>query len=379
MSRVLVINSGSSSLKYQLIELDDEKVLASGLIERIGESGSSARDHTSAFQHMVADLQAQGIDIKDRLTGIGHRVVHGGEKYQKPTLITDQVKHGIEELSSVAPLHNPPALAAILAAEKTFPGVQQVAVFDTAFHQTLPAVAYTYAIDADVAKSQGIRRFGFHGISFSFVAAAAAEFLGRPIAELKLIILHLGNGASACAVDGGRSVETSMGMTPLEGLMMGTRGGDIDPGVVLHLQRQGMSVTQTDALLNHESGLLGLGGHGDIRDVQSSADAGDVRAQLALEVYLHRIRHYVGAYLAQLGGADAIVFTAGVGENNAFVRAGSLAGLEGLGICVSAERNEATGSGPRLISADDAPIAVLVIPTNEELDIARQTAASIAQ
>ena len=379
MSRVLVINSGSSSLKYQLIEIVGEQVLAAGLIERIGEVGSSAGGHTSALELMVAELRKKGIDPTERLTGIGHRVVHGGEKFREPTLITEQVKREIDELSSIAPLHNPPALAGIVAAEKMFPGVPQVAVFDTAFHQTLSPAAYTYAIDAEVAKAHGIRRFGFHGTSFRFVTAATAAFLGRPVGELKLIILHLGNGASACAVDGGRSVETSMGMTPLEGLMMGTRGGDIDPGVVLHLQRHGLSTEQTDTLLNHESGLLGLGGHVDIRDVQSNADGGDAKAQLALEVYLRRIRHYLGAYLAQLGRADAIVFTAGVGENSAFVRAGSLAGLEMLGIRVSAERNDAPGSGPRRISDDRAPIAVLVIPTNEELEIARQTAARVVQ
>lgn len=396
MSRVLVVNSGSSSLKYQLIELDGEHVLASGLVERIGEGGSasgdnvelppvdseaspaddfrnSVPDHGTAFQVMLEGLREQGIDLDEPLAVVGHRVVHGGERFVEPTIVTDQVKREIDELSTLAPLHNPPNLAGILAAEATFPGVPQVAVFDTAFHRTLPPVARTYAIDADLAEQYGIRRFGFHGISFEYVSGEAARFLGRPPADLKLIVFHLGNGASVTAVDGGRSVETSMGLTPLEGLMMGTRGGDIDPGVLLHLQREGgLTADALDTLLNHESGLLGLGGFGDIRDVQKAAAAGDARAELAFEVYLHRIRGYVGSYLAQLGRADAIVFTAGVGENNASVRAGSLAGLEGLGIRIDAALNESESRAARAISSDDSAIAVLVIPTNEELEIARQ-------
>lgn len=453
MTRVLVVNSGSSSLKYQLIELDGERVLASGLVERIGEMsgkptaetaagagvasegenspsllGSSAHtrdskpsptdssiasaeevsgvdlglrvwrastggspkstpdtdqrdavpDHTAAFQVMLKGLEEQGVDLSEPLVAVGHRVVHGGEKFIEPTIITDEVKREIDELAELAPLHNPPNLAGIVAAEAAFPGVPQVAVFDTAFHRTLPPVARTYAIDADFAERLGIRRFGFHGISHEYVSREAARVLGRPPAALKLIVLHLGNGASVTAVDGGRSVETSMGMTPLEGLMMGTRGGDIDPGVLIHLQRNGgLDVDDLDDLLNHGSGLLGLGGHGDIRDVQKAAGEGDERAALALEVYLHRIRGYVGAYLAQLGRADAIVFTAGVGENNAAVRAGALAGLEGLGIRIDAERNESASREARSISPDDSPVAVLVIPTNEELEIARQALAVV--
>ncbi|MEO6942576.1 MAG: acetate kinase [Terrimesophilobacter sp.] len=413
-SRVLVVNSGSSSLKYQLIDLDGERTLASGLIERIGESrgsvnasasvaggasesrvwrastggGSKAppdtaraepvKDHTAAFGLMLEGLQEQGIDLDEPLAAIGHRVVHGGERFVEPTIVTDAVRREIDALSVLAPLHNPSNLAGIVAAGVTFPGIQQVAVFDTAFHRTLPAVARTYAIDAGVAEAQGIRRFGFHGISFDYVSSEAARVLGRPLTELKLIILHLGNGASACAVDGGRSVETSMGMTPLEGLMMGTRGGDIDPGVLLHLQREaGLSVDDLDRLLNHNSGLFGLGGFGDIRDVQSAANAGDERACLAFGVYLHRIRGYVGAYLAQLGGADAVVFTAGVGENNASVRAGALDGLEWLGIRVEKELNESISRSSRAISAPDARIAVLVVPTNEEVEIARQSLALV--
>ncbi len=398
MSRVLVVNSGSSSLKYQLIELTGETVLASGLIERIGEvplpealeggthatsrthqeSQGAVSDHSAAFQLMLKGLAEQGIDAAAPIAAVAHRVVHGGERFVDPTIVTDEVKSTIDELSVLAPLHNPPNLAGIVAAEHTFPGVPQVAIFDTAFHQTLSPVAFTYAIDREVARANGIRRFGFHGISFQYVATATADVLGRPLDELKLIVLHLGNGASACAIDGGTSVETSMGLTPLEGLMMGTRGGDIDPGVLLHLQREaGLTTDDLDDLLNHRSGLLGLGGFGDIRDVQKAAASGGVEAGLAFDVYLHRIRGYVGSYLAQLGGADAIVFTAGVGENNASVRAGALAGLGALGIRIDTERNESADRNARVVSRNDSPIAVLVVPTNEELEIARQALALV--
>ncbi len=422
MSRVLVVNSGSSSLKYQLIELTGETTLAKGLVERIGEGGSlpealegsgvefplpeegasrleggtaassdslrdglrppqganSVPDHTAAFQVMLDGLVEQGVDPADPIAAIAHRVVHGGERFVEPTIVTDEVKQTIDELSVLAPLHNPPNLEGIVAAETTFPGTPQVAVFDTAFHQSLSPVSFTYAIDAAVARQNGIRRFGFHGVSFQYVATATADFLQRPIGDLKIIVLHLGNGASACAIDGGRSVETSMGMTPLEGLMMGTRGGDIDPGVLLHLQREaGLTVDDVDDLLNHRSGLLGLGGFGDIRDVQAAAAAGDSEAQLAFDVYLHRIRSYVGSYLALLGGADAIVFTAGVGENNALVREGALSGLDALGIRIDTERNQSAQRAARVISTDESPISVLVIPTNEELEIARQALAVV--
>ncbi|MBX3091178.1 MAG: acetate kinase [Cryobacterium sp.] len=376
-TRVLVINSGSSSLKYRLIDVADERTLAAGLIERIGEQSpladESAPDHTAAFGLMLERLKGHGVDLGEPLAAIGHRVVHGGERFVEPTLVTAEVKRQIAELSALAPLHNPPNLMGIDAAEVSFPGVPQVAVFDTAFHRTLAPVARTYAIDSALAAEHGIRRFGFHGISFEYVSREAARQIGRPLEELKLIVLHIGNGASACAIDGGRSVETSMGMTPLEGLMMGTRGGDIDPGVLLHLQREaGLSWDEIDSVLNHGSGLLGLGGFGDIRDVQSAAGRGDARAALAVDVYVHRIRSYVGAYLAQLGRADAIVFTAGVGENNASVRERALAGLEGFGIHVDQSRNESPLRGPRAISAEGASVSVLVIPTNEELEIARQ-------
>jgi acetate kinase len=408
VSRVLVVNTGSSSLKYQLIEMTTQRMLASGLVDRIGEAHSVARhttvsdhspdpasavdedaaaartatrelavpDHTAAFAVMLDAFAAHGPDLDSNPpVAVGHRVVHGGDRFAQPTLITEEVKRHIDELSALAPLHNPPNLAGIVAAQQSFPTLPHVAVFDTAFHQSLPPAAYTYAIDAAVAAEHGIRRYGFHGTSFAFVTDAAAALLGRPVAELKLVELHIGNGASACAVDGGRSVETSMGLTPLEGLVMGTRPGDIDPGVLIHLERSaGMGFDEIDDLLSHHSGLFGLTGHGDVRDVSAAAHS-DPAARLAFEVYLHRIRHYVGAYLAQLGGADAIVFTAGVGENNAAVRAGALAGLDGLGIRVDAQRNESPSRDARVISPDDSPIAVLVVPTNEELEIARQALA----
>ncbi len=400
MSRVLVINSGSSSLKYQLIDLPEGRTLASGLVERIGERGTdsgskaelppvdarhtrssvlppessvgaSVPDHEAAFRQMLGDLETY---LTEPLVAIGHRVVHGGEKFVEPTLVTPEVEQAIEELSALAPLHNPPNLAGIRAARATFPGVPQVAIFDTAFHRSLPPAARTYAIDADLAARYGIRRFGFHGISFEYVSGAAARALGRPLKELKLIILHLGNGASACAVRGGESVETSMGLTPLEGLMMGTRGGDIDPGILIYLQRRaGLGPEELDELLNHRSGLKGLAGHNDIRDVQAAAYGGDETARLAIEVYCRRIRGYIGNYFAQLGGADAVVFTGGVGEHNARVREFSFDGLEALGMTISAERNLETTGQEADITGPDSKVRVLVVPTDEELEIARQS------
>jgi acetate kinase len=393
VSIVLVVNSGSSSLKYQLIDVAAGEPLASGLIERIGHAEGRAThtvgagddaetfredvavaDHDAAFARMLAAFDAHGPALASHApVAVGHRVVQGGARFFEPTVITELVKINIDELAVLAPLHNSANLAGIVAAERAFPDVPHVAVFDTAFHQTMPPAAYTYAIDRELAEKHRIRRYGFHGTSHRFVSRAAAEFLGRPIEELRLIVLHLGNGASACAVAGGRSVETSMGMTPLEGLVMGTRSGDIDPAVLLHLQRRaGLDTDATDKLLNSQSGILGLGGHADMRDLVSAAESGDADAELALEVYAHRIRAYVGAYAAQLGRVDAIVFTAGVGENAPVVRERSLAGLEGFGVELDPERNAQRG-GARRISTDASRTAVLVVPTNEELEIARQT------
>jgi acetate kinase len=305
---------------------------------------------------------------------VGHRVVHGGKRFFEPTLITDLVKINIEDLDELAPLHNPANLQGIEAAQAMFPEVPHVAVFDTAFHQTLPPAAYTYAIDTDVATKYRVRRYGFHGTSHKYVSEQAALMLGRPLAELRQLVLHLGNGASITAVDGGRSVETSMGLTPLEGLVMGTRSGDIDPAILFHLHRRGgFDVVDLVRLLNKESGLLGLAGTGDVRDVLQRREDGDPAAALAFDVYVHRLKGYVGNYYAQLGRVDVISFTAGVGENAPLSRAATLAGLERMGIVIDAERNEARSREARRISADHSEVAVLVIPTDEELEIARQT------
>ena len=388
MPSILVINSGSSSLKYQLIDMESEETLASGLIERIGEleghashraggdrfeKDLAARDHAQACRIMRDDFNTHGPSLDD-LVAIGHRVVHGGARFFEPTLIDSSVKIAIEDLSDLAPLHNPGAVQGIAAAEKSFPGLPMVAVFDTAFHQTMPPEAYTYAIDYELAQKYRVRKYGFHGTSHRFVSRAAASFLGRPLGGLKQIVLHLGNGASACAIDGGRSVETSMGLTPLAGLVMGTRSGDIDASVLFHLARRGgLTIDDLDDLLNKQSGLLGLSGVGDSRDVQSRAEAGDERAELTQAVVAHRLKFYVGAYQALLGGVDVISFTAGIGEHSAEVRAAALSGLSRLGIELSTERNGAVGSGISVISTDSSPVTVLVVPTNEELEIARQT------
>lgn len=370
MSRVFVVNSGSSSIKHQLIDVETEQTVVSGLLERIGEPGSTIVDHAQGMA-IVLDEAAAGADI----VAVGHRVVHGGSAFDGPTLIDDTVEAEIERLAALAPLHNPANLLGIRAARAAMPNVPHVAVFDTAFHQTLPPASYTYAIDAVVAARHGIRRYGFHGTSHQYVSAQAAELLGRPLAEVKSIVLHLGNGASVTAVDGGRSIDTSMGLTPLEGLVMGTRSGDVDPGVLFHLRRQaGMDVDDLDRLLNRQSGLLGLAGTSDMRDVHAAASSSDARAELALQVWGHRIRHYIGAYLAELGGLDAVVFTAGIGENNPALRRRAASGLAHLGIEIDDARNEESSRVARVISPEGAPVAVMVIPTNEELEIARQAA-----
>ena len=389
MPSILVINSGSSSLKYQLIDMSSEETLASGLIERIGEGSGHAThkaggvtveheaqvpDHTAACAVMRADFDEHGPSLESELVAIGHRVVHGGSRFFEPTLIDAEVKAAIDELSELAPLHNPGALQGIDAAERSFPGLPMVAVFDTAFHQSMPPEAYTYALDYDLAQQHQVRKYGFHGTSHRYVSRAAADFLGRPVEELKQIVLHLGNGASACAVDGGRSIDTSMGMTPLAGLVMGTRTGDIDASVLFHLARHaGLSIDELDTLVNKRSGLLGLAGVSDSRDVQQRAVAGDERAQLTTRVVAHRLKFYIGAYHALLGGADVIAFTAGIGEHSAPVRAAALTGLQGIGVEFSPERNTSVGSGISVISTDSSPVTVLVVPTNEELEIARQT------
>jgi acetate kinase len=374
MSTVFVLNAGSSSLKYQLVDPASGDVAASGTIERIGEPGSDVPDHAAAVRAALGRLEGAPAPV-----ACGHRVVHGGDRFGGPTVITDAVERAIDELSALAPLHNPANVAGIRAARAVLGDVPHVAVFDTAFHRTIPPAAATYAIDADLAERYSVRRYGFHGTSHQYVSRAAAAFLDLPLEDTKIIVLHLGNGASACAVDGGRSVETSMGMTPLEGLVMGTRSGDIDPAAIFHLHRQaGLGFEELETMLNRDSGLKGLTGRGDMRDVQAAASDGDERAEAALAVYRHRIRRYIGAYFAHLGGLDALVFTAGVGENNSLLRRRTLAGLEHLGIRVDPDRNEVPSKQARRISPDDAAVAVLVVPTNEELEIARQTAAVTA-
>ncbi len=372
MTLVFVVNSGSSSIKWELVDAETG-VSRGGIVERIGEPGGGAPDHEHAMVQILEELGAEHPAI------IGHRVVHGGNRFYTATLVTAEVEAAIEQISALAPLHNPANLTGIRAATTAFPGVPNVAVFDTAFHHSLSPAAYTYAIDAQIASQYDVRRYGFHGTSYGFVAQGAAELLGRPLEELKLIAFHLGNGASACAIDGGRSVDTSMGMTPLEGLVMGTRSGDLDPGALLHLAREGMSLPDIDDLVNRRSGLLGLSGRRDMRDVVEGDAEGDAACRLALDVYVHRLRHYLGAYFAVLGGADAIVFTAGVGENSPTVRAEALAGLEALGIRLDADRNASNDRAARVISADDSKVSVLVVPTNEELEIARQAVALVVE
>ncbi|GAA2020478.1 acetate kinase [Terrabacter terrae] len=372
---VLVLNAGSSSLKYQLVVPETGEVRSRGLVERIGETGSEVADHSVALQQVAERLRTEGIDLDAfSLRAVGHRVVHGGPDFSEPVVIDDEVLDRIRELSALAPLHNPAAAIGIEAARKRF-AVPHVAVFDTAFFSSLPPEASTYAVPRDLAAKHAIRRYGFHGTSHQYVAQATADLLGRPVEDLRQVVLHLGNGCSASAVRGGRAVDTSMGLTPLEGLVMGTRSGDVDPGLHAYLGREaGLSLEEIDTLLNKQSGVLGLSGVNDFRELEHRLATGDPDARLAFDVVVHRLKHYVGAYLAILGGIDALVFTAGVGENSISVRAAVTDGLEGLGIEVDRARNAARSTQARVISPAGATVAVAVVPTNEELAIARQTA-----
>ncbi|MFT3716668.1 MAG: acetate kinase [Gordonia sp. (in: high G+C Gram-positive bacteria)] len=391
---VLVINAGSSSLKYQIVDPLTEDVYADGLAERIGEKTSSIKhecggreqkielslpDHRAAIAKVMELFAGDGVNLTQAgLVAVGHRVVHGGRSFHEPTLVTPFVREEIARIAPLAPLHNPPNLVGIDAVTELLPDVPAVVVFDTAFFHDLPAESSTYALNADVAKEYAIRRYGFHGTSHAYVSRRAAEFLNRPYDEVNQIVLHLGNGASMSAIRGGRPIDTTMGMTPLEGLVMGTRTGDIDPGITFQLARvAGMSIDDIDRLYNKESGLKGLCGDNDFRSVLERVDAGDEAAELAFGVYLHRLRHYIGAYLIELGHVDAIVFTAGVGENAVAVRAEGLKDLENFGIVIDADRNAVRSPEPRVISTDDSAITVLVVPTNEELEIARQSAAVV--
>lgn len=393
---VLVINSGSSSIKYQLVDVDTQDALASGLVERIGtgtvglarHEGPDGKhtieqridDHQVGMELVLGQFAQHGPQLDPgTLAAIGHRVVQGGSVFSGPALIDDEVVAQIQALAPLAPLHNPAHLQGIAAARRAFPTVPHVAVFDTAFHQTLPPAAYTYAIDREVAARYQIRRYGAHGTSHLYVSREVATWLGRDLEQTNTIVLHLGNGASATAVRGGRSVETSMGLTPLEGLVMGTRSGDIDPAVLTHLARVGgYTLDEIDELLNRRSGMLGLCGHTDMRDVHDAVAAGDEASRTALQVYYHRIRGYVGSYYAHLGGdLDVIAFTAGIGENDDIVRAGALAGLERLGIVVDPELNAGRIKEPKVISPAGTPVTVVVFPTNEELEIAQQSVALV--
>ncbi len=369
---VLVINSGSSSLKFQLVEPDSGISRAGGTVERIGEPSSSITDHDAALRRAFEMLNEDGIDLRSgALVAVGHRMVHGGNRFHLPTLLDDEVISELEELSPLAPLHNPPAVQGIEVARKLLPGVPHIAVFDTAFFHHLPEAAATYAIDRDLAAKWQIRRYGFHGTSHEYVSGQAAAFLDRPLGDLNQIVLHLGNGASASAVVGGHPVETSMGLTPLEGLVMGTRSGDIDACVFSYLWRTAnMDVEAIESMLNKGSGILGLAGERDFRRLRAMVESGDAAAKLAYDVFIHRLRKYIGAYLAVLGHTDVVSFTAGIGEHDVAVRRDALAGLGELGIVLDGHRNT-TGSGVRRISSDESPVAVLVVPTNEELAIAR--------
>ena len=370
MSRVLVVNSGSSSLKYAVVEADSGTVIADGIVERIGDGveDGGVPDHAAALQVVFDELA----DDMAGLVAVGHRVVHGGPDIYRPTLVDDVLIAKIEELSPLAPLHNPPALLGIEVARKALPDLPHVAVFDTAFFHDLPPAAATYAIDRDIAAEWNIRRYGFHGTSHQYVSEQVAEFLGVPLDSLRQIVLHLGNGASASAIVGGRPVDTSMGLTPMEGLVMGTRSGDIDPGIITYLWRTAkMSVEDIELMLNRRAGMLGLGGEIDFRVVHQRIESGDTAAQLAYDVYIHRLRKYIGAYLAVLGSVDVITFTAGVGENDAAVRRDALSGMSALGIELDEQLNSEGSKVARRISAESSRTTVLVIPTDEELAIAR--------
>ncbi|VYU37855.1 acetate/propionate family kinase [Staphylococcus simulans] len=386
---VLAINAGSSSLKFQLIEMPEEKLISKGLIERIGLKGSKITvefngqkytdekeisDYVKAVDLMLDSLINHGIirDIND-IDGTGHRVVHGGELFPESALVTDEVEKQIESLTELAPLHNPANLMGIRAFRKLLPNIPHVALFDTSFHQTMPEQAYLYSLPFHYYKDYGIRKYGFHGTSHKYVSQRAAEILNRPIEELRIISCHIGNGASIAAIDGGESVDTSMGFTPLAGVTMGTRSGDIDPALIPYImEKTGKNAEEVLDILNKESGLLGISGtSSDLRDLEQDADEGKTRAQLALDVFASRIHKYIGSYTAKMHGVDVIVFTAGVGENSDEVRGRVLEGLEFMGVYWDPKKNEQIHGSEGFINYPHSPVKVLVIPTNEEVMIAR--------
>lgn len=391
---VLVINSGSSSLKYQLYNMTYESVLAKGLVERIGMDSSilthkptgkqevtevsEILEHNTAIRKVLAcltDSEHGVIDSIEEINAVGHRVVHGGEFFKESSLVDGEAKSKIRQLFDLAPLHNPAAVMGITATENNMPGVPQTVIFDTAFHQTMPEKAYMYAIPRVLYNKYKVRRYGAHGTSHDFVSKAAAEYLDRPVEDLKIITCHIGNGASVTAVQGGVSVDTSMGMTPLEGLMMGTRSGDLDPAIVPYvMNKEELSVGEVNSMLNKHSGLLAISGvSSDMRDIIDGAEKGEPNSTLAFEMYEYRLRKYIGSYAAAMNGVDVIVFTAGVGENAALLREKVLNNLTFLGIELDAEANKVRSGDPRRISTAASKVQVLVVPTNEELVIARDT------
>jgi acetate kinase len=398
--KLLVLNSGSSSIKFQLFDSAGWRPLASGAVARIGEAEGEIRakwldaegreqsredrlpipNHQDGIDLITARLRQSGVlaDLSE-LAAIGHRVVHGGERFHSPTVVDDTVAGAIRDMIPLAPLHNPANLDGIEVARRLFPQVPSVAVFDTAFHQTMPRTAYRYAIPEHLYREHRVRRYGFHGTSHHYVADRAAALLGKPFHQCNLITLHLGNGASATAIRGGKSVDTSsMGLTPVEGLVMGTRCGDIDPAIHFYLCKNlGLDNETLEDLLNRQSGLLGLCGVNDMREIQRLAEEGDDRAELAIGISAHRLKKYIGAYYAELGRVDAIVFTGGIGENDADMRCRACEDLDRLGIKLDDSANLAPGRGERRISTPDSPVQVLVIPTNEELAIARQALAAV--
>ncbi|AWT36824.1 acetate kinase [Deinococcus arenae] len=390
----LVLNCGSSSVKFALLDVQGGQVRLSGLAERLGSAGASARvevdgarravdlaggSYAEAFAVIAGALDELG--VREQVGAVGHRVVHGGERFSAPALITPEVLAGIRACVPLAPLHNPANIAGIEAAQAAFPEAAHVAVFDTAFHQSMPEVAFRYAVPGDWYRQHGVRRYGFHGTSHAFVAARAADALGRPLSELNLVTAHLGNGCSVCAVQGGRSVDTSMGLTPLEGLVMGTRSGDVDPGLHDYIARQaGLSLSEVTAALNRESGLLGLSGlSNDMRELEEAAGRGHAGVRLALDVFVHRLAKQMAGMAAAMGRVDGLVFTGGIGENSAFVRGAVLSKLAVLGAQVDEAANEAAVRGQSGVISAPGALAALVVNTNEELMIAQQTQALLAE
>jgi acetate kinase len=395
--KILVLNCGSSSIKYQLFNMEDGAVMASGLAERVGEpqgrlthnkfpateaESTIAREEPISEHkdgmHMIIDLltdEEHGVvNDASEISAVGHRVVHGGDHFQAPALIDDEVIGAIEETIPLAPLHNPANLMGIRVAQTLISQAPQVAIFDTAFHQTMPPRAYHYSLPYEYYEELGVRRYGFHGTSHRYVAKEAARLMGRPLDNLNLMTIHLGSGASTCAIEKGKSVDTSMGMTPVAGIIMGTRSGNIDPGILFYLaKRRGMTLEDLDHVLTHESGLKGICGFNDMRDIHKEATKGNARARLALDMFVYRIKKYIGNYLAILGRLDGIVFTAGIGEQDVEIRERCCEKLERLGIVLDAEKNRSPHEGPLQINTPESSVALFVIPTNEELEIAQQT------